>query len=179
VSSTTEAPKANKIIGDKLGTMDRMLGGDRGKFDPNAKKPEVFKLRTPILKQGNDRTYMAATDRMWVFINTYGPNSGENQLHTHVNEDHTFIVLQGKARFFGPQGEEVLLTANEGIMLPRGTVYTFCAEDGPLVLLRFGCVVDASKTPFGRVDVNGQPLLGNAAENGQIPIVFEDGAFYE
>lgn len=102
------APRmANKIVGDTIGTMERVLG-ETG-FDPKRKKPSTFKLRSPILKQGNDRTYMAATDRMWVFVNTYGPDGGENKLHTHTNEDHTFIVLQGKARFFGPNGEETLL----------------------------------------------------------------------
>lgn len=177
MADTTEKLKPTKILGDTVGTMERVLGD--GPFDPDARKPSTFKLRSPILKEGNDRTHMASTDRMWVFVNTYGPNSGENQLHTHANEDHTFIVLQGKARFFGPNGEETLLSRNEGIMLPRNTLYTFRSVDGPLVLLRVGCVVDSSKTPFGRLDVNGQKLLGNSVENGQIPIVFEDGVFYE
>lgn len=173
--STT--PKTTKIIGDSVGTMERVLGG--AKFDPNAKKPTVFKMRSPILKQGNDRTYMAATDRMWVFVNTYGPESGENQIHTHTNEDHSFIVLQGTAKFFGPNGEETVIDRNGGIMLPRGTLYTFRAVGGPLILLRVGCVVDAEKSPWGRQTPDGKTMLGNAKENGQLPVVFEDGAFFE
>jgi mannose-6-phosphate isomerase-like protein (cupin superfamily) len=177
MSDVATTPKATKIIGDKVGTMERVLGGIG--FDPAAKKPAVFKMRAPILKQGNDRAYMAATDRMWVFVNTYGPDSGENQLHTHTNEDHTFIVLQGKARFFGPKGEETVLERNQGIMLPRGSLYTFKAVGGPLILLRVGCVVDAAKSPWGRETADGRTMLGNAKENGQIETVFEDGAFFE
>jgi mannose-6-phosphate isomerase-like protein (cupin superfamily) len=168
---------AGKIIGDSVGTMERVLGATG--FDPDRKKPSTFKLHSPILKQGNDRTYMAATDRMWVFVNTYGPDGGENKLHTHTNEDHTFIVLQGKARFYGPNGEETLLDRNEGIMLPRGTLYTFRAVDGPLVLLRVGCVVDAGTSPWGRTTANGKTLLGNAKENGQIETIVDESAVYE
>lgn len=169
--------KATKILDDTMGTMERVLG--RTGFDPNGKKPSTFRLHSPILKRGDDRTYMAATDRMWVFVNTYAPESGENKLHTHTNEDHTFIVLQGKARFYGPNGEEALLGRNEGIMLPRGTLYTFRAVDGPLILLRIGCLVDAAKSPWGRVDANGTALLGNAKDNGQIETIIDPNAYFE
>jgi hypothetical protein len=79
-------PKPTKIIDDSVGTMERVLG--ETKFDPDAKKPTVFNMRSPIPKQGNDRNYMAVTDRMWVFVNTYGPKSGKNQIHTHQRRSH-------------------------------------------------------------------------------------------
>lgn len=173
---TTTQPKANKIIGDTKGTMERLLG-EIG-FDPASKAPQTFTLRIPILEQGSDRAHMASTDRMWIFINTYGPDSGENQLHTHTNEDHVFIVLQGKARFSGPNGETTELERNQGIMLPRCSLYTFRAVGGPLILLRVGCVVDPTQSPWLRETGTGESLLGNAKENGQIETVFKQGVFF-
>src|SRR4051812_25216849 len=99
----TRKTAPSKIIGDAVGTKERVLGEVAA--DSNARKPAGVKMQAPILDQGSARTSMAATDRMWVFVNTYGPTDGENRLHTHINEDHTFIVLQGQARFTGPKGE--------------------------------------------------------------------------
>lgn len=177
MSTTVSEPKPNKIIGDSRGTMERLL--DEIGFDPASKAPQTFTLRIPILEQGSDRSHMASTDRMWVFINTYGPESGENKLHAHTNEDHTFIVLQGKARFVGPAGETAELEKNQGIMLPRGALYTFRAIGGPLILLRVGCVVDSDRSPWERGTESGEHLLGNARENGQIATVFRKDTFFE
>ena len=177
-ASTKAAPAVTKIVGDKTGTMERVLN-DVG-FDPAVKKPQLFKLRAPILERGNDRTYMASTDKMWVFVNTYGPEDGENKLHTHTNEDHSFIVLQGRARFKGPNGEIAELGKHEGIMLPRGTFYTFRAMDNqPLVLLRVGCHVDASQSPWGRITPDGAQVLGNSKDNNSVEPVAKPGAFFE
>ena len=43
---------------------------------------------------------MAASDKMWVVLKIYAAD-GENGLHPHPNEDHTFVVLQGEAKFYG------------------------------------------------------------------------------
>jgi quercetin dioxygenase-like cupin family protein len=37
---------------------------------------------------------------MWVVLKTYAAD-GENGLHAHPSEDHTFVVLQGEAPFMG------------------------------------------------------------------------------
>jgi hypothetical protein len=47
---------------------------------------------------------MAASDKMWVVLKIYAAD-GENGLHPHPNEDHTFVVLQGEAKFYGPNHE--------------------------------------------------------------------------
>lgn len=170
-------PALTKIVGDKTGTMERVLG-DIG-FDPAAHKPQLFTLSAPILERGNDRSYMASTDKMWVFVNTYGPQDGENKLHTHTNEDHSFIVLQGRARFTGPNGEIAELAKHQGIMLPRGTFYTFRAmDDQPLILLRVGCLGDGDKSPWGRTTLDGQQVLGNSHDNNSVEPVAKPGAFF-
>ncbi len=147
-------------------------------FDPDVHKPQLFRMRARLPKAGRAQAMLATTDRMWLNIKTYAAD-GENKLHTHTNEDHAFIVLQGKARFFGPDGEETVLERNEGIMLPRGTLYSFMAEGGePLAVLRVGCVVDAARDPWAREDAKGRPMLGNAKENNTVETEFLD-RYYE
>jgi len=67
-------------------------------------KPTFFKLQAQLPKQGRTDTPLAASDKMWVVLKTYAAD-GENGLHAHPNEDHTFVVLQGEATFYGPNGE--------------------------------------------------------------------------
>jgi mannose-6-phosphate isomerase-like protein (cupin superfamily) len=57
-------------------------------------KPKFFTLEAQLPKQGRTDTPLAASDKMWVVLKTYAAD-GENGLHAHPNEDHTFVVLQG------------------------------------------------------------------------------------
>jgi quercetin dioxygenase-like cupin family protein len=61
-------------------------------------KPSFFKLEAQLPKQGRTDTPLAASEKMWVVLKTYAAD-GENGLHAHPNEDHTFVVLQGEATF--------------------------------------------------------------------------------
>ncbi len=67
-------------------------------------RPSFFRLEAQLPKQGRTDTPVAASDKIWVVLKTYAAD-GENGLHAHPNEDHTFIVLQGEATFYGPNGE--------------------------------------------------------------------------
>ena len=64
-----------------------------------AGKPAFFKLEAQLPQQGRTDTPLAASDKMWVVLKTYAAD-GENGLHAHPNEDHTFVVLQGEATRF-------------------------------------------------------------------------------
>ena len=64
-------------------------------------KPAFFKLEAQLPRQGRTDTPVAASDKMWVVLKTYAAD-GENGLHAHPNEDHSFVVLQGEATFYGP-----------------------------------------------------------------------------
>lgn len=141
-------------------------------------KPQLFRLRAQLPEKGRGSALVAATDRMWLNLKTYA-EGGENALHAHTNEDHVFIVLQGRATFYGPDDERVTFSRNEGILLPRGCAYYFHAEPGEaLVLLRVGCVVDTHQGPWGRVGGDGKPLPGSSKENKSVPTVFSDD-FYQ
>src|SRR6266576_3679883 len=84
-------------------------------------KPAFFKLEAQLPKQGRTDTPLAASDKMWVLLKTYAAD-GENGLHAHPNEDHTFIVLQGEVTFYGPNDETRTIGKNEGVLLPHGTL---------------------------------------------------------
>src|SRR5207245_9081084 len=120
-----------------------------------AKKASFFKMRAQLLDKGRTNTLMAKTDNMWATLKVYA-SGGENGLHTHPNEDHTFIVLQGKARYYDADGGHTDVGKHEGIMLPAGaTDWSEATSKEPLVLVRIGCRVgprDASGRPEIRLD---------------------------
>src|SRR5215831_12283183 len=109
-------------------------------------KPTFFKLEAQLPQQGRTDTPVAASEKMWVVLKTYAAD-GENGLHAHPNEDHTFVVLQGEATFYGPNGETRMLGKNEGVLLPHGTFYWFKAtSDEPLVMVRIGAAASTALT---------------------------------
>ena len=54
-----------------------------------------------MLAQGRTDTVLAATEDLSVRLKVYS-SGGENELHAHPTEDHVFVILQGSARFYGP-----------------------------------------------------------------------------
>src|SRR5207237_4424690 len=83
------------------------------------KKPSFFKMRAQMLEKGRTNTALARTENMWATLKVYA-SGGENGLHTHPNEDHVFIVLQGSARYYDADGGYTDVGKHEGIMLPAG-----------------------------------------------------------
>ena len=130
-------------------------------------KATVFNLRTPYLKQGRTTDRRARTDLMTVMVKVYA-EGGENGMHCHTTEDHTFIVVEGQATFRVDAEENVkVINKWEGIMLPKGVYYRFESSGNEnLVLIRAGA------TPPGprgdRLGVNGKPLPGDSKENGRV-----------
>jgi len=143
-----------------------------------AKKPSFFKMRAQMLEKGRTNTALARTENMWATLKVYA-SGGENGLHTHPNEDHTFIVLQGSARYYDADGGHTDVGKHEGIMLPAGAYYWFEATSKePLVLVRVGCRV-GTQDASGRLNVRGEPMPGDSKENKRVPVVVRDGEFFE
>ncbi|MEM9925557.1 MAG: cupin domain-containing protein [Cyanobacteria bacterium P01_D01_bin.50] len=143
----------------------------------NSPEPQLYQLKTQLLSKGRSDRILAKTDSMSVRIKCYA-QGGENVLHAHPGEDHTFIVLAGSARFFGKDGEIAELNRNQGIMLPRGSFYRFqSCGDEPLVLLRVGA--EKEKVPVTRVGVEGESLPGKSKANKHEDGVPIEGLFYE
>ncbi|HLG70338.1 MAG TPA: cupin domain-containing protein [Chloroflexota bacterium] len=140
-------------------------------------KAETFRVRTPLTSKGRLDTVLAQAEELQIRIKCYA-EGGENVLHAHTKEDHSFIILQGKARFYDGDNNSQVLGRNEGILLPRGAKYYFqSCGDEPLVLLRVSNKGPA--TGDSRVAPDGHALPGNSAENKHEDGVVIPGAFYE
>jgi mannose-6-phosphate isomerase-like protein (cupin superfamily) len=142
-------------------------------------QPTFFHMQAQLPSQGRTDTPMAATDKMWVVLKTYAA-CGENELHAHPNEDHTFVVLQGQALFYGPNGEERTIGLHEGVLLPRGTFYWFRAlGEEPLVMIRIGSATAEGADRFARVSIDGRPMEGNSVENKEVELKLSNRWFPE
>ena len=147
------------------------------KASDESTEPQIFKVRTQLLSQGRSDYTLARTKAMSIRIKCYA-QGGENALHTHPGQDHTFIVMAGKAKFYGVDGEVTELTRNQGILIPEGFYHYFssCGEE-PLVMLRISA--EKRKVPARRIGIDGKPFKGKTQENNyqeQVPI---EGLYYE
>ena len=134
--------------------------------------PSIFKVRGPLPSQGRTTTPLAATDDLTIQLKIYA-SGGENELHPHLHEDHSFIVLQGTVRFYDADGVMGNLEPNEGIMLPRGCFYWFHAtSDEPLVMIRVGTPEMAQQDEPSRINLDGSPMAGDSKENKSVPVKF-------
>ena len=150
---------------------------------------QTFRLRTQLLEKGRTHTILASapkdrTGGMNVAIKCYA-EGGENAFHAHDLEDHTFIVLQGRAKFFQPGSDGKDLGRNEGILIPAGALYKFeSCGDEPLVLLRVGNVYqpvggEVQPSSSQRIAPDGAELHSRSKANGHVEPVAIDGAWYE
>ena len=142
-------------------------------------RTQKFSLRTPYMKQGRITQLVAETENLWLHtkINYEG---GENEIHTHLDEDHSFIVLEGQMSVFDEKGGEVKVEKYQGVMIPKGAYYRYL-NTGPdnLVVLRIGAGIKGK--PQGGVEMrvrpDGKPLLANSEENKTVPPIEESGFF--
>ena len=143
-------------------------------------KPTFFSLKAQLLDAGNTEEPLPVGDHLWLKIKVYA-KGGENKLHAHPHQDHSFIVLDGRARFHGPRGEERELGRNDGILLPAGSYYWFeTISEEPLVILRLGaCSHDVH--PDTRIMDDGVPKIRRGRDETFISdnVAYRDGAFYE
>jgi mannose-6-phosphate isomerase-like protein (cupin superfamily) len=141
--------------------------------------PSFFRLRAQLPAQGRTDTPIAASERMTVVLKAYA-GSGENELHAHTDEDHVFFVLQGEATFQGPSGEIRVISAQEGVMLPRGTFYSFRATSVEnLVMIRVGTDAHDGADRTARVGMDGKPVDGFSHKNHELPVILSGKTFGE
>ncbi|MPZ76028.1 MAG: cupin domain-containing protein [Deltaproteobacteria bacterium] len=144
-------------------------------------KPQtkLFSLRTPYMKQGRITQLVAETENMWIHtkINYEG---GENEIHTHLDEDHSFIVLEGQMSVFDEKGNELKVGKHQGVMIPSGAYYRYL-NTGPenLVVIRVGAGIKGK--PQGgedmRIRPDGKPLPAYSAENKTVEPI-EDSRYF-
>jgi len=131
-------------------------------------KTSVFSLKMPYLSKGRITSLVAETDNLWIHgkMNAEG---GENALHTHLDEDHAFVVLEGEVTFFDEAGNRSVLKPYQGIMIPRGAYYRYLnTGSGNLMVLRVGAGSKNEQNEGNRIGPNGRPLHGDSAENKHV-----------
>jgi mannose-6-phosphate isomerase-like protein (cupin superfamily) len=144
-------------------------------------KPQtkLFSLRTPYMKQGRITQLVAETENLWIHtkINYEG---GENEIHTHLDEDHSFIVLEGQMSVFDEKGNELKVGKYQGVMIPKGAYYRYL-NTGPdnLVVIRVGAGIKGQKQGGQEMRVNpeGKPLIASSEENKTVPPI-EDTRYF-
>jgi mannose-6-phosphate isomerase-like protein (cupin superfamily) len=143
-------------------------------------KAYTFSLKTPYMQQGRVTQLVAETSNMWIHtkINAEG---GENEIHAHRDEDHSFIVLEGEMSVFDETGREMKVEKYQGVMIPKGAYYRYLnTGSGNLVVLRIGAGV--KRQPQGseamRVRPDGRPLLAGSVENKTLPPIEMPGKFF-
>lgn len=145
-----------------------------------APRAQLFSLKTPYMQQGRVTQLVAETPNMWIHtkINAEG---GENEIHTHLDEDHSFIVLEGEMTIFDEKGNEIVVKPYQGILLPKGAYYRYLNTGaGNLVVLRIGAGV-RNKPESGhatRVRPDGREILGGSIENKSLPPIEIAGKFF-
>ena len=141
---------------------------------------QMFSLKTPYLNQGRVTQLVAETPNMWIHtkINAEG---GENEIHTHLDEDHSFIVLEGEMSVFDEKGSEMKLKPYQGVLIPKGAYYRYLNTGaGNLVVLRIGAGT-RHKPATGqatRVTPTGEEILGGSLENKSLPPIEMPGKFF-
>ena len=137
-------------------------------------KAETFALRTAKLSVGKSDKVVARTDQLIIRLKVYA-EGGENGLHAHHDEDHSFVILDGQATFHDKDDNATIVNKYEGIMIPKGTYYRFESTGTTnLVLLRVG----AGRKPGGgfRLGPDGKPLTRE--ENFDVEGVPVPGQFF-
>jgi mannose-6-phosphate isomerase-like protein (cupin superfamily) len=140
----------------------------------------TFSLKTPYMQQGRVTQLVAETENMWIHtkINAEG---GENEIHAHRDEDHSFIVLEGQMSVFDETGREMKVEKYQGVMIPKGAYYRYLnTGSGNLVVLRIGAGVkgQAQGDEAMRVRPDGRPLLAGSVENKTLPPIEMPGEFF-
>jgi mannose-6-phosphate isomerase-like protein (cupin superfamily) len=119
----------------------------------------VFTFMSDEIAAGTGDVYLPGAEGLSAVVKRYR-EGGENKMHCHPGEDHTFYILQGQATFHLDQEENVVVVnANEAVHLPRGTYYRFLSSgDEKLLMLRVGNARDN----HGRLDPEGNPIVSRA-----------------
>lgn len=105
-----------------------------GSAPPQAR---LFRYTKPETETRKTFVTLARTDRMLAYVQVLR-EGGENNLHSHGHLDGFWMVLKGRARFYG-DGDRLLadLGPHEGILVPRNFRYWFeSASPEPLELLQ-------------------------------------------
>ena len=142
-------------------------------------KAQAFSMKElEMLAQGRTTEMLARTATTTIIGKVYA-EGGENALHTHVKQDHSFFVVAGEATFHDEDDKVTVLGPYEGILLPAGAYYWFQSSgEGNLVMLRFAGLLDTSGEQDDRLNLDGGLLPGDSIKNKEVERIPIPGAFF-
>ena len=136
----------------------------------------LFGLVAPLLSAGREDTPVASSDGLTLTVKVYA-SGGENALHAHPGEDHSFVVLAGSARFEFGDSTTADLGVYDGVLLPRGTFYKFQSTGAEnLVMLRAGAPVDGPA--WDRIAPDKKEMPADSEANKHVPAVRIPGKYF-
>lgn len=128
----------------------------------------TFDIAGPYLSAGRVNIDLAKEDVLWLSLKI-NAEGGENAIHAHSQEEHSFIVLEGEVTFFDKDGKGTVLHKYQGIMIPKGAFYRYLNTGGEnLFLLRVGAKLSAQHGEESRLRTDGTPLPSYSAENHHV-----------
>jgi mannose-6-phosphate isomerase-like protein (cupin superfamily) len=98
---------------------------------------KVAKIRPQLVRKGKVTDKLLRTKMLGVTIQVIAPDDGETNLHSHPGVDSAWIVVDGEAKFYTTEDQDVAtLAKNEMLLIPGDTPYWFeCSSSIPLVIL--------------------------------------------
>jgi mannose-6-phosphate isomerase-like protein (cupin superfamily) len=128
----------------------------------------AFKMQGDYLSAGRTNTDLARSGALWLSLKI-NAEGGENAVHAHARETHSFVVLEGECSFFDEKDEETKVTQYEGIMIPKDAFYRYLnTGKSNLVLLRIGSKIEDAPMEEARFKPDGAPIPAYTAENHHV-----------
>ena len=95
-------------------------------------------------------TQLAKGDILGMAVQVVSKEGGETNLHAHSGQDAVWFVLNGRAKFYGKDGDSVELGPKSALFIPKGVPYWFeSASEEPLEIMRT-CLLYTSPSPRDR-----------------------------
>ena len=112
---------------------------------------KVFTFIDDQILAGNGDIVLPGSDRLSGVIKRYEVG-GENRMHSHPTEDHTFYILEGQATFhIESDDNEVVVGKHDAVHFPKGSSYWFESSGGTkLIILRTGTETGSDRLIDGR-----------------------------
>ena len=98
--------------------------------EPNSRggRPEQLEpilYQTPSVSGRRGVVKLARTETMVAMVQVWKPGAGESELHSHSAMDGLWLVLSGKARFYGEGSEYIEIGPHQAVFVPHDAPYWF------------------------------------------------------
>ena len=139
---------------------------------------KTFQIRPQLLESGKTVQFMKLGEALTCSVQVVA-SGGETNLHAHTGSEAIWLVLNGRATFYG-EADRVIATLgrNDALYIPAGAPYWFeSSSPDNLVILRFGAML--ANVENKRIDYSERKFaLRGEAGYGDRPTKVMEGAFF-